>query len=483
MYECTICHRMYSRTHDLIRHKRNKHTFKPSLSVIEEAPQEQEEGRSINERMGEYSAENDPLTKLLHPFTMLAVGPTFCGKTTWIHELLKRRETMIAPYPGRIIWFYRRWQPSYAMMKRELPVEFIQGIPSDIQRDNYCDVNVPTLFIIDDLMRDVTESGDICELFTEGCHHRNLSVICVLQNLYYKGKETRTMSLNSHYMVLFKNPRDQQQVSILARQMYPGAVKHFIQEYKKATENPYSYLFVDLKQVTPEGERLKTNIFKDETSTGQEQPGECKDPFYVDPVHSSNSNQTEDMASNKADSYCIECGVIFLSPWDVQRHMKRGCPGISDNDDNDDHENPKKRQKVEETDDSAFIELVNEAYDTLDDRYQEKVAKAMEGGASKTVAEHEVSQMLKTDYRKCLTKAYGKLLNFYHQLESCPTHRRVIENLEKHADNGKSYDQAVKMSLRENKHLIDDLLESENNDTDSEEENKKQTMSSDDESA
>ena len=41
-------------------------------------------------------------------------------------------------------------------------------------------------------------------------------------NLYYQGKESRTMSLNSQYLVLFNSPRDQQQVMVLARQMYPG---------------------------------------------------------------------------------------------------------------------------------------------------------------------------------------------------------------------------------------------------------------------
>ena len=32
----------------------------------------------------------------------------------------------------------------------------------------------------------------------------------------------RNISLNIHYIILFKNPRDSQQISTLARQMYPG---------------------------------------------------------------------------------------------------------------------------------------------------------------------------------------------------------------------------------------------------------------------
>jgi hypothetical protein len=70
------------------------------------------------------------------------------------------------------------------------------------------------------------------------------------------------MSLNTQYMVLFKNPRDQQQIAVLARQMYPHNSDRMLQIYKEATQEPYGYLLVDLKPETPESERLKTDIFK-----------------------------------------------------------------------------------------------------------------------------------------------------------------------------------------------------------------------------
>ena len=192
----------------------------------------------------------------------MVVGPTGCGKTSWVHQLLEQMETRVKPTPARIMWFYQRWQPLYTDIKQQVPIiEFIQGIPHNIKRDDFFDTRYPTLFIVDDLMKEATQSSDICDLFTEGSHHRNLSIICLLQNMFYKGKEIRTMSLNTHYMVLFKNPRDQQQVSVLARQMYPGRSHYFMEEYQVATERPHGYLFVDLKQNTPEDQRLRANIF------------------------------------------------------------------------------------------------------------------------------------------------------------------------------------------------------------------------------
>ena len=69
------------------------------------------------------------------------------------------------------------------------------------------------------------------------------------------------MSINTQYIVLFKNPRDQIGPAILARQMYPSHPKKFMIKYTKATKRPYGCLFIDLKQNTPEEDRLKTDIF------------------------------------------------------------------------------------------------------------------------------------------------------------------------------------------------------------------------------
>ena len=44
---------------------------------------------------------------------------------------------------------------------------------------------------------------------------------------FCQGKFSRTISLNTNYLILFKNPRDNNQISVLARQMYPGNTKFF----------------------------------------------------------------------------------------------------------------------------------------------------------------------------------------------------------------------------------------------------------------
>jgi len=62
---------------------------------------------------------------------------------------------------------------------------------------------LPCLFIIDDLLNEVF-SGAVCDLFTKSSHHRNLSVILIIQNFFHQAPHCRDISLNAKYMVALK---------------------------------------------------------------------------------------------------------------------------------------------------------------------------------------------------------------------------------------------------------------------------------------
>ena len=188
---------------------------------------------------------------LRHPFTCIIAGPTCSGKTFLVRSILKQQ--VIQPQPKRVLWLYAEDQPLY----KDLNAEFIRGIPDDLEAKFD---GKPTLVIIDDLMTALHSDQRLTRLFTVGSHHRNLSVIFIVQNLFHQGKEMRNLSLNSHYIVLFKNPRDRFQVSVLARQMYPGNTKFLEEAYQDATKDAYGYLFLDLKPDTQEEFRVRTGI-------------------------------------------------------------------------------------------------------------------------------------------------------------------------------------------------------------------------------
>ena len=97
-------------------------------------------------------------------------------------------------------------------------------------------------------------------LFTNG-RHLNLSVVFVSQNLFYTGKKCRTTSLNSTYIMVFKNSRDQSQIHHQACQMFPSKPKFLQAVYEDATKDPYRYLFLDFHPNSPEFARVHGNIF------------------------------------------------------------------------------------------------------------------------------------------------------------------------------------------------------------------------------
>ena len=97
------------------------------------------------------------------------------------------------------------------------------------------------------------------DIFSKGSHHRNLSIIYIVPNIFHQGKEMRNNSLNAHYIVLFKSPRD-----MLARQINPGKVQEFMRSYEDATSRPHGYLMLDVKPTTDDHQRPKTNVLPGE---------------------------------------------------------------------------------------------------------------------------------------------------------------------------------------------------------------------------
>lgn len=193
--------------------------------------------------------------RLKHPFTCTIAGPTGSGKTQFVLRLIKNASILMNLPPENIIYCYGEFQPIFAKIPN---VEFHEGLP-DVQR---FDGRRRVLLIIDDLMNEADQN--VCNLFTKLSHHRNVSVVFVTQNLFHKNRHVRTMNLNTHYLVIFKNPRDANQIAILARQMYPGRSRFVLEAFEDATKKPYGYLLIDLKPETDEKFRIRSNIFPDD---------------------------------------------------------------------------------------------------------------------------------------------------------------------------------------------------------------------------
>ena len=137
---------------------------------------------------------------------------------------------MINRNVDQIIYCYGEYQPIFDEIRQNMPeIQFYEGFP-DVK--GITDPSFHTLMINDDLQNELLDNLELANLFTKGSHHRSISVIFLQQALFNKGKFSRLCSLNCHYMIVFKSPRDQTVISTLARQMYPGCGQYLIEAYK-----------------------------------------------------------------------------------------------------------------------------------------------------------------------------------------------------------------------------------------------------------
>ena len=200
----------------------------------------------------------------VHPFTCMVAGMTDSGKTIWVKSLLQQAQRAISLPPERIVWCYSQWQPAYLELMTIPNIEFVRGIPENLEQDSYFDIHKRNLMVIDDQMANAGNDKRIVNLFTRGSHHRNLSMIHIVQNLFHQGKGSRSIRLKQHYLILFKNPRDKLQILTLAKQMYPGNTDFFINRYEEVVQRPLGYLLVDLKATTQDNCKLRTNVLPGE---------------------------------------------------------------------------------------------------------------------------------------------------------------------------------------------------------------------------
>lgn len=185
------------------------------------------------------------------PFTMMIAGPSGCGKTCFVLKLLKLfRE----PFEN-ILWCNAEPNAVPKEIRSSTKLEVCESLP-----ESFKSVPNNSLIILDDLMTEAYNKN-VCELFTKGSHHKNISVILITQNVFHQGKYCRDISLNCKYMVIFKNPRDKSQILPLARQIYPENPNEFVKVYKEATDYPHGYLWLDLTQSASDLIRFQTDIF------------------------------------------------------------------------------------------------------------------------------------------------------------------------------------------------------------------------------
>ena len=429
-----------------------------------------------------------------HPFTHIVSGPTGCGKTTYVKKLLQHNNILIKPKITRIVWIYRYWQSMYDELARTVhpPIEFIQDIPHNLSDDSFISPNENNIIVLDDMMSTAAKDHRITELFTEGSHHRNLSVISINQNLYHSKDPTQRR--NSHYICLFHNPISMDIITALSRQMYPDSPNKLMHAYRNATSKPYGYIVLDLKANTPDHARLCPNVL-DITQPTIIVPHKAINPACHEDTHHlipqyqvANNIGTNLIYNTMADPkhlsvapHCSTCGILFATAYDLFNHTRKGC--LMNNDrpirDKNDRDSLSAENDESDYDDNDVVEEVesNPTFQQLFDdakldnekNWLEKVEKFKTEGSSQKEAEIKADgDMLDADKRKFF-KHLKYFLYKYKDVEESTIFHKIIEDFKKYVASNLRESRAMNKAVRNNMHSFDDLFDNSSDDTMSDE--------------
>ena len=159
-------------------------------------------------------------------------GPSGCGKTTLIYSLLSSPILVPNPFRHRIFFIFKEWQPLYDKLKAmhgeriRFAREYTDKIESQLTPRQPC------IIVFDDLMSTVTPR--IENLFTTYAHHRKVTVMLVMQNMWLQNKSMVTVRRNIDFLILFDQRQDRLSVKTFANRSYPECTGKFMDCYASA---------------------------------------------------------------------------------------------------------------------------------------------------------------------------------------------------------------------------------------------------------
>lgn len=150
--------------------------------------------------------EPEAVLKFHTPSTFIVCGQSGVGTSWYVHRVLKSSNGMFKTPPSKIIYCYNIYQDLYDRMKQDVAnIQFFEDLPSRTDLETWSAKDEHCVLILDDLMSKCSASQEICDLFTTFSHHMNISVFFIVQHIFSAGKAFRTISLNAHFFMIFKN--------------------------------------------------------------------------------------------------------------------------------------------------------------------------------------------------------------------------------------------------------------------------------------
>ena len=193
-------------------------------------------------------------------FKIFVCGPSCCGKTVFIKDLLQNIPSITKQNISKVIYVYKVWQQTFEDMKLQGLVHFFlreeENIVEKIKKLSFGEYS---LVIFDDLINS-KNLEEISNLFVVDGRHSNYSMIFTSQRMFVNNEYFRQISNNCDYIVVFKNPRNYSEIRTLAQQLTPMSLD-LLEIYTKATKDPFTYLLINLTQECNEDVKFLSHLF------------------------------------------------------------------------------------------------------------------------------------------------------------------------------------------------------------------------------
>ena len=200
-------------------------------------------------------------------------------KTGFTQKLLVDNLDLFETPPVAIHYCYGASQPKFEEMQAK-GIKFHEGIP-DYQELVDCFPRGQGILVLDDLMDEGSGDKRVLDLFTKQSHHQDVTVIYLCQDMFPVGKYAKSISRNAHYIIAFKNPRDQLGVRNVLLQCFPTDWKECLDTFHYVTSEPFGYMLMDLHPASSDQHRLYAHILNDEGWTRTFQKGGGVNPLTV----------------------------------------------------------------------------------------------------------------------------------------------------------------------------------------------------------
>ena len=191
------------------------------------------------------------------PFKWCLVGSSGSGKTNFALQIVSQANKLFDHSPSNVIIIYKEYQKIYNQFNNFIPTKCFNE--EDVDLEGLTKNNQERLLIICDDLYFSNKLQEISEHFLIKARHRNISWLVLTQSIF-NNTSLKNISRNSTHITLFKSVR-LNEPHIFFSQLRPKSNKILQDIYRKATENSYTYLDIDLSQTCPDKYRYKSNIF------------------------------------------------------------------------------------------------------------------------------------------------------------------------------------------------------------------------------